>query len=515
MRVGAVDVGTSSLHLLVADVAGEGPPVVVETAREQVELGSGGLETHRITDAAAERALAALTRFAQICRHLGVDDIHCAATSAVREAENGEAFCREVRERCGIHVRVVSGPEEARLIWLGARQDLDFSRGRVLLFDVGGGSTEFVLGDPEHVLAAESLRLGHIRLAEGFDGGEILDPKVPALRKLVRERLAAVAARVRPDDFERVVGTSGTVRTLARMATLRRGDALPGHDHGLVLRRSEAAELADLLSKADRPRILALPGMDPKRVRTLPAGAVLVHEILEMTEKSHLVTSARSLRDGLVLDWARRHRPELALATRVSDPRRRSVETVLQRYGVDRAHADHVAALCVALFDGTVSLHHLPVDDRRLLEFAALLHDVGHHISGDDHHRHGQYLVRHTHMPGFTAPEVALLGNLVRYHRGAPPKSSHPEFASLTPTDRRRVRVLCAILRLADALDRSHQQVVRSVSVSVGATVDVCGVSNGPADLEQWSAVERAGLLADLLERPVTVRMEERAPPTA
>jgi exopolyphosphatase/guanosine-5'-triphosphate,3'-diphosphate pyrophosphatase len=248
--------------------------------------------------------------------------------------------------------------------------------------------------------------------------------------------------------------------------------------------------------------------MNAKRTHTLPAAAVLVHTVLATFGKEQLVTCEHALRDGLVADWFIRHRPEVNLSRTVADPRRRSVMAVMNRYGVNAGHARHVARTALILFDATASSHRMRIDDRRLLEFAALLHDVGHHIAGEDHHHHGQYLIRHTRMSGFTAPELAIIAALVRYHRGKPPKPSHDALAGLNARAVQKVRVLSGILRLADSLDRSHNQVITEVLVELTpAALVVTAHCRGPGHLERWAAVRRSVLLAEVLERPVTVEV--------
>lgn len=512
MRIGAIDIGTNSVHMLVAMVSPDGRISVVEHAREQVELGAGEFAARRLTDHAMERGLAALATFAKACESLQVEDIHACATSAVREAENGAEFCALVKERTGIHVRVISGLDEARLIWLGTRADLDYSSGRVLLFDLGGGSTEFVLCDSEQALVTESLPLGHIRLADAFLTKDPLDDDE---RKKVRDHceklLQPLRQRVRPQDFGTIVATSGTARALARIATLRRGESIPEHEHGLLLHRSELEDLIRVFKTRPSDTWSQIPGMDDKRRRTLPAGAILIREIMKATEKDVIQTSVRSLRDGLVVDWVLHHRPELDIERSVADPRRRSVLAALAKYGADVEHARATADVALKLFDATVSLHKLGLDDRRLLEFGALLHDVGHHIDGEEHHRHGQYLIRHTRMPGFTSPEVALLGNIVRYHRGGKPKLRNPEFAALPAKDQQRARLLSAFVRLADGLDRGHNHNVVHLEVVVGKELLVRAWTREPGDLERWAAVQRLGPLAEALGLTVKVEVE-RAP---
>lgn len=508
MRVGAIDIGTNSVHLLVAEVSPEGRISVVEHAREQVELGAGEFTAHRLTPEAFKRGIDALRLFKHACDSLNVEDVHVAATSAVREAENGAEFCAEVKEQTGIHVRVISGLDEARLVYLGARSAIDFSEGRVLLFDLGGGSTEFVLCDHEQALVMESLPLGHIRLADAF--GDLTDEdRRRDLKTHVQQLLQPLLSRVRGSDFTSIIGTSGTVRTLARIATLRRGDPMPEHEHGLVLRRTELEDLVRVFKTRPPSTWSQIPGMDEKRRRTLPAGAILVRELLKALNKETMLTSERSLRDGLIVDWILKHRPELDISKSVADPRRRSVLAAMARYGVDDGHARATAEIAVRIFDATARKHQLAVDDRRTLEFAAMLHDLGHHIDGEEHHRHGQYLIRHTRMPGFTAPELAVIGNIVRYHRAGKPKLRHVEYAALSVRDQERVRVLSAIVRLADGLDRGHHRNVVHLEVALDTeSLRIRAWTREPGDLERWAAVQRTGALADVLGVPILIEVE-------
>jgi exopolyphosphatase/guanosine-5'-triphosphate,3'-diphosphate pyrophosphatase len=512
MRVGAIDIGTNSVHLFVADVAPDGTVTVVEKQRHQVELGEGGMVAG-LTPAAIDRALVALHAFRTTCDSLGVEAIHCAATSAVREAANGVDFCKRVKAETGIHVRVISGLDEARLIYLGARQHLDFSRGRVLLVDLGGGSTEFILCDAEMAYVRASLPLGHLRAAavrpsRGAPSRTDLD----AIRAWARAELDALRPRIHPGDVARMVGTSGTFRTLARMATIARGDFPPEHDDGLMLTRAELEDLLERLPRLSPARLVALPGMDPRRKATLPAGAAVIAEILAFAEVDHLTTSAYALRDGLIVDWIQRHRPDLERSGLEADPRRRSVLAVLERYNADLVHARATARFAVQLFDATAELHHLRVDDRRLLEFAALLHDIGHHISGEDHHKHGAYLLRHTRMSGFTAPEVDAMSEIVRHHRGQIPKKR--DVGRLGPELERRVRVLAALLSVADGLDRGHDGNTREIDVDVdldARAVHLRATTAGPAHLEQWAVEQRKRALERALDVAVRVQVQPGA----
>lgn len=515
MRAAAIDVGSNSIHLLVADVSPDGAITVVERGREQVELGAGGLGQNRIADDAFERGIAALVNFKQAADGLGAEAINASATAAVREASNGSEFVKAVRAQTGIHIKVISGIEEAKLVYLGARADLDFSAGPVLLMDLGGGSVEFVLCDARKLLAAVSLPLGHIRLAEAHHASDPLTKAdIKRIRATVRAHLEPLLRRLEfhtppaaPGAFGTLVGTSGAVRTLGRMATLQRGEALPEHGHGLVLHRADLDATLRQFSNRKQSRYGTIPGMDAKRARTLPAAAVFVREVMEALNVQVVQTSERSLRDGLIVEWVMQHAPEIELSRTVAQPRLRSVLTAMERYGVDEAHARHVAALSLQLFDLTAGLHALEPKDRRMLEYASLLHDVGHHIAGEDHNKHGAYLVRHTPLYGFTAPELAVLANLIRYHRGPRPRRRHDAYRALPRSDRRVVRVLAGLLQIADALDRSHTQPVRSVSLDTDddGTFVFEARADEEAHIERWAVQRRRALLEAALGQRIDV----------
>jgi exopolyphosphatase/guanosine-5'-triphosphate,3'-diphosphate pyrophosphatase len=508
-RIGAIDVGTNSVHLVIADVSADGEITVVEKQRSQIALGEGGLDGSRLTPAAMQRCLAALQEFKHACDSFEVTDIHCAATSAVREAQNGVEFCRRIKAEIGIHVRIITGLDEARLIYLGARPHLDFSHGRILLVDLGGGSTEFVVCDSDTCHVRASLPLGHLRATALHRRTDPMSQaEVEAIQAWTRDALTDLAARVHPDDVPRIVGTSGTMRCLARMATLARGGVPTEHDDGLILTAAELDELLVKFVKTPEAKLGRLPGMDDKRRATLPAGAVVVAEVLRLFGKDSLQTSAYSLRDGLVVDWIQRHQPELQRARTEADPRRRSVMAVMERYGVDEPHARQVARFALTLFDATAGLHRLRVDDRRMLEFASLLHDVGHHIAGEDHHRHGEYLIRHTRMSGFSAPEIDTLALLVRHHRGKKPKRA--DIARLTPKRQRTAIILAGLLAVADGFDRGHDRNVQQLTANLdGDVLHVHAVTREPAHLERWAVIQRAAALRSALGLDLQVEIQQ------
>jgi exopolyphosphatase/guanosine-5'-triphosphate,3'-diphosphate pyrophosphatase len=353
------------------------------------------------------------------------------------------------------------------------------------------------------------LPLGHIRFCDEHHHSDPLnDEDYSQLKKAANKVIDNLMLRINSGDFRSLIATSGSARCLARMATIARDNNHPEHNHGLILTQQEIEHFVSKFRRLTRLECSQIPGIDNRRLRTLPAAAVIICQLMKKLDIKQLVTSEYSLRDGLIIDWIIKHRPEIDLSKTVADPRRRSVLYLLQRYGGHPAHSHQVARFALQLFDATGHLHGLRITNRRLLEFSALLHDIGHHISGKDHNKHGAYLIRHSRIHGFTAPEINILADLVRYHRGPKPNSTHTHYAGLNSQDRRKVKVLAGILRLSDALDRSHEQVITDITVTTTSeSIDIKVWSSAPLDLERWSFERRKTLLQSTLNLPINIEI--------
>ncbi len=512
MRLAAIDVGSNSLHMVVADVSPDGHIQVVDRVKEMVRLGRRTFTTGRLTPEAMALAVGTLRTFRRLARARQVERLRAVATSAVREARNGAAFVRRLRRETGIPVRVISGPEEARLIFRAARHALGLEGGPYLLIDVGGGSVELVLAKDGRPLWLRSVPLGTARLTERFLAHDA--PRAAEVRQLekhLRRVLEETLAQVRHAGVLRAIGTSGTVNTLVAMASAARDAEVP-RLHGAVATATEIGRLRRRILGASAAGRAALPGMDTKRVDLMPAAAVLVDHILTRGGIPELVACAWALREGVLLDLARLREPPGA----DSNVRRRSVEALAERFAGANAHGRQVARLAVTLFDASAADLELPAVSRELLEYAALLHDIGHAIDHGRHHHHSCYLVRTGELLGFDPLEIEVMAQVVRGHRKQVPKASDPELRALPAGQRARVRGLAAILRLADALDRTHFGVVRRVQTThqSGRLVIEIDPGGDNAELELWAAQRRVDLLARLLERPVLLRAPALAGPS-
>jgi exopolyphosphatase/guanosine-5'-triphosphate,3'-diphosphate pyrophosphatase len=496
MRIAAIDIGSNSIHMVIARVGRAGFEIV-DRAKEMVGLGRSTLSTGRLSPVAIDVGFRTLEIFKNLAEKHGADPILAVATSAVREAKNGGDFALRVWDRLGLHVDVITGAEEARLIFLAAAHAVDFRRERPIVIDVGGGSVEVIAGQGNQIRWIESLKLGVVRLTERFLRSDPPEPsEISALRSHLHRTLAPVFRRARRFRPSLLVGTSGTLLNLTAMASAIATGKAPARTHNRTLPLRKLAAVRAKVLACDADERAELPGLDRRRVDLIPAGAVLAETLIEGFGLKGLRACDWALREGILLDFIANHAEEVAAADRIPDLRRRSVLQLAERLRSDAAHGRHVADLALKLFDSTRSLHRLGRRERELLEFAALLHDVGLYVSHSKHHRHSQYLITNGQLRGFTPEEVAAIAAMARFHKGAPPKPSHEELAELSPEARRLVIQLTAILRVADSLDRSHHGVVRDLRVvrrngRLAVRLDTAGRD---AALELWGADRKSDL---------------------
>ena len=472
MLLGAIDVGTNSIHLIVVELDPRfGTSRTILKAREMVRLGGGdALARGHLSKKAVQRGVAAIAKFAAAARAAGASDIRAVATSAVREASNREEFLAAVRATCGVTIDVLDDVEEARLIHLGVSRGYPLGGKVACIFDIGGGSTEFVVGDAERAVYLHSVRLGSLRLYDEFlreEGAGALGAR--ALDKHVRAVLAPVATQLADYRFDTLIGTSGTILGLAALDAAETG-AIVQRAHGYVLRLDRVRALQKTMLKLGPAERRKMPGMNPRRSDIIVAGAAIVVATMELLGREELVVSERALREGIVVDYLERN---IAVARKLGDERTRRFDVahaLARRFGETGAHPSHVGALALQLFDGLAELHHFEPVERDALFAAALVHDVGRAIATSAHHKHGAYIVRNAGLPGWRPEEVDLIAALVRYHRKSPPKPTHLEWANASPALRAKIEGLAAILRVADGLDRRRLSLVSGVGVTVSPT---------------------------------------------
>lgn len=502
MRIAVIDVGSNSIHMVVAQLEADGRFHVLDRAKEMVRLGSGTLIKGRLTKEAFHAGLTTLAAFHTLALRLGAQRFKVVATCALREASNGTEFIRQVQERLGIRIKVIPGREEARLVYLGVNHAIDLRKEPTLIVDVGGGSVELIPTEDGSPISFHSLKIGVSRLTERFFSHDPPTPKeVRRLDSHLAEELDPVLAAMAGRNVRRVVGTSGTMLNLIAMAGHLRGEPPGVHLNHFTVGAGDITHLRRLLADSDREHRAQLKGLDAKRVDLIVAGVHLADYVLRELGAREVVACTWALREGVLLDFIARHRKGIEEVERFSDPRRRSVARLARHLGEIGNHGPQVARLAVRLFDQLAAGLRLLPEARDWLEYAALLHDVGHHISHHNHQAHSYYLITNGDLLGFRRDEIEIIGQVARYHRKGTPKASDPAHAVLPAPLRRTVRRLVALLRVADGLDRSHYGVVRDIDVSRRGDRLLLRVHTDGEDavLEINEARERAKLLERFL----------------
>ena len=507
MRIAALDLGSNSFHLLVADAHPDGTFEPLVREKEILRLADVVARDGRIGDA-AERAVEVVARFKALAESVDAQEIVACGTSALREADDSAEVVDHIESGTGVRVNVISGKEEARLIFAAVRASVAIDPGPALALDLGGGSLELMVGDQGGLAWSRSVKLGAARLSAELVRDD--PPSAGDQRRLSRRLqsvLTPVAVEIDSLHPEQLVGSSGTLCALVRMAAARRTGVVPPSVNQLQVRRKDLLAVHDQvlsLTSAERQR---LPGVDARRADLLPAGSMLLVTVMELTGLDEVTGCEWALREGIVLD-AIGHHTLAEWSGEARTLRRESVLNLCRRCNFGDTHARVVARLALQLFDGTAALHRLGAHDREMLELGALLHDIGEHVSVEGHDKHTAYLIQHGRLRGFSPDEVAALASLGRFHRRGNPKLSFEPFASLPAAKRERVLKLIALLRIADGLDRSHSAAVEGVEVNVGERgVDLLVLASGDIDLELWGLRRKRELFERVFGVPLHVEV--------
>jgi exopolyphosphatase/guanosine-5'-triphosphate,3'-diphosphate pyrophosphatase len=503
-KIAVIDVGTNSIHMVLAEVLPDFSYKILDRFKDMTRLGNGAFTTHRLSDDAITRGLGVLRHLVTLARNKGYDRIIAVATSAVREAKNGGDFIDLVAKEIGLTVRVVSGSEEARLIFLGVKNSVPMTEQPVLAVDVGGGSVELMAGNRDQLLHAKSLKLGAIRLADQFlKRTPPSDSMLQSLEELVTEQLQSTLDSFKTKRYDSLIATSGMAANLAEIIHLRRTNRPLAQLNLATVSLKDVKEIEQVLRKSTIKERLAIPGLDPKRVDTLLPTTIVLRRLMELSGRDELILCDKAIREGVIYDFIVRHRERLKAEVEVPDLRRRNVLALARRCQAPEVHSLHVASLALRLFDQTKRLHNLGETERDWLEYAAILHDIGYLISERQHHKHAYYLITHSELGGLSGEEIQVVANVARYHRRALPRDKHEGFEALSPRLQRTARILAALLRIADGLDRTHFSVVRTLEVKMGANIRIIVHVTGDAQLEVWAAKGRADLFERVFRRKV------------
>ena len=503
-RVAFMDIGTNSIRLLIVRVNPNHSTNVLIQLKQTVRLGEGEFDTQLLQPKAVERAVSVTQQFASLIRSHGTDDVIAVATAATREARNQREFVERLQEAAQLDVRVVSGQEEARLIYLGVSSGFHLQDKQAFFIDIGGGSTEVILGTQHTYRYLNSLRLGAIRLAAQFPAGEhgVMSPrKYGRIVHFVQRHAVHTLREVRSHHIDLAIGSSGTIENLADVAMRRYVDRRLQRDDELTSRnlRETVRELGAMPLK-ERRRV---PGLNPERADIVMAGAAILEAFMQALDLPAIRVSERGLREGLLMDYLIRHGRAPALQD--LSVRRRSVLELGRTCHFEEPHALTTARLALMLFDsaGAVKLHPFGAWERELLEYAALLHRIGAFLTYSNYQAHTFYLIRNANLLGFDETEIAIIAATALFHRKSLPQREHPEFANLERQAQKVVRILSLLLRLAESLDRSHAGNVRKAQFRLDGTSRAVLVIHAVQDcqIELWALKKHTAAFQKVLGR--------------
>ncbi|MDX1978054.1 MAG: Ppx/GppA phosphatase family protein [Pseudanabaenaceae cyanobacterium bins.68] len=497
--IAAIDIGTNSIHMVVVRIQPNLPSFTIITSEKAtVRLGERCTKTGNLLPEAIQRSLVALQRCRDICQTLKVEAIIAVATSATREAPNGLEFLELVEQQTGIEVELISGQEEARRIYLGVLSAMEFEGKPHVVFDIGGGSSELILGDGHDPEYLSSTKIGAVRLTELFvQSDPVTNSEFERLQSYVRGMIERPTDELRQNlkgHPVRMIGTSGTIEAIAILQAKDKNLELPANLHGYQITLAEIERVVQRLKKSQLSDRIAW--VKEKRAEIILAGGVILLETMRLLGASQITLCTRALREGLIVDWMiNRGLIEDRLRYQ-SSVRDRSVLKLAHKYQVNLNYSHQVAKLALSLFDQTQgTLHNSTEMERKLLWAAAILHNSGHFISHDAHHKHSYYLIRHGGLLGHTETEIEAIANLARYHRRSEPKKRHDNYRRLSTNRRLRqfVDQIYPLLRLAVALDRRQIKAVAAVKLTCQPKSRQCLLEivpthpDDPCTLERWS----------------------------
>ena len=497
-RLAAIDIGTNSIRFVVAEVEPGGSYRVLDEEREMTRLGHDLFERGRLAAVPMERSYAALAKMKAIADGFQVTELRAVATSAVREASNGRAFIREVRRRSGLAIEVIAPEEEAQLALLSAARAFDLAGRSVAVVDIGGGSVEVVLAAGSVVDQVYTLPLGAVRLTETYGGAEPL--KRRRWKRLRRAIDRVLDERIGDPPFypEVIIGSGGTFTNLAGLIRSER-EGSEKHLQGYTI--AEVVHQMHRLRATPLELRRAMPGLNPERADIIVAGTAVVARLGRRLGAQQIVVNPGGLRTGLLLSMITERQASTGGDQVHSVDRFESVRAFARKCHSGEKHCEHVALLAGQIFDGLRGPYGLPLEGRDILTAAALLHDVGYLINHAKHHKHAYHLIQNAELQGWTARDVELIANVARYHRKAAPRKRHPNFRRLERADRRQVRRLAAILRVADGLDRTHTQRISAVGVEAGrGAVRLVLAAAADPQVERWDADRKAGVFARVFD---------------
>lgn len=513
-HLAAVDVGTNSFHLIIVKLNDNGDFEIVDREKEVIRLSLGNSPDKKLIQPdAMDRAIKALKRFKGIAQSYNAP-VRAVATSAVRESLNRDEFINRVYEETGIEIEIISGIEEARLIYLGVLQAVPVFNNKVLCIDIGGGSTELIIGEKGRMLYAKSLKLGAVRLSQMFfPEYEVTKSGIEKCTSWISGEIYTAIREVKAHNFEMCIGSSGTIMAAALMIQARGNKSLPDNMilNNYTFNNNDLIKVVDLVLRRETVKERKkIAGLDEKRADIIPAGLLILNTIFKQLDLNEMTVSGYALREGTILDSLKKFTP-VSMRTELDDIRFQSIRRLAELCNYDKEHSFHVSGLALQIYDQMDNLHGLNQLGREYLEAAAILHDIGYHIAHSQHHKHSYYIIRNGEILGFNENEIEIIAHTARYHRKSYPKPAHKEYNKLPEKHKNIINKLASILRIADSLDRTHSAQIESVKLDMNAkSIKMTVFYNKEyPEIELWNLERRKGLFEEVFGMNLVISAEK------
>jgi exopolyphosphatase / guanosine-5'-triphosphate,3'-diphosphate pyrophosphatase len=505
MNLAAIDIGTNSIHMIIVKVTSKQTFEVLVQEKEMVKLGVGVFANKMLSENAFNTGIETISRYVQLADEYGVEHIITAATSATREAKNGREFLDRLIQDIGLSPQLISGKEESRLIFSAVKRAIDLQETNALVIDIGGGSTEAVIGNKDAVLFKSSMKLGVLRLLDKVgDQGILSKEKQEDLRDHIKGIAEKVLSETKSIGFSRVIGTSGSIRALGEAALLMNKKGSLSSINAETVKVKDIEKITAKLLSLPPEKRSEIPGINENRIDAIHLGGLLLVELLKLAEVKELTLSDASLREGLIVDYVEKNGQKLGDLALGSSIREKSCMLKSMKYETDILENKHVAQLALQLFDQLKEYHGMDSAARDLLYYASLIYDIGTYVNFQDYHKHSHYLILKGRLRGFNNNELYILANLARYHRKSGPKKK--KIKNLAKKDRKLVLGLSGILRIAVGLDKTKNQWVENVYCVFEddkLTIKIFG--DAGMDLEIWEAQRFSDTLSKFLGKEIEV----------
>jgi len=492
----AIDIGSNSIRMVIAQVLPNGELEILERLQRAVRLGQDTFRRGRIRGQTMRAAIIVLRDFLNVLKTYNVPQIRAVATSAVREASNADTFIDRILVATGLEVIVIPATEESRLTVTAVRHALDktfINRRRILIVEVGGGSTIINLLDKGEISSTHSLAIGSIRTQEALaTSSETQQQASKLIEQQVSSAVSAVSGLMHLKKIQTFIAIGGD----ARWATGQVGKNVDKQQLKTISKKNldNLIKQYEAYSPDELAKSLKLPFSDAE---TLTPALLVYSALLNVTKAQELYVSDVTMRDGLLLDlyMSVSGREDKHFSKEVLN----SAEAIAHKYQIDLKHAKHVKKLSTQLYDYLKAEQWLNIENRLLLQVSAILHEIGIFVSSRAHHKHSYYLIANSEIFGLNTNELEMVANISRYHRRSRPKTTHPDYIKLPRNRRMIVSKLAAVLRVADALDVNRNQQVRNVKFRIEDEELIITVSN-PTDLtlERRSLASKSDMFEDI-----------------